>query len=67
MQINKNNIRLWVRKFYKCHWTFNENTISLKCGSEEFHIDASKLDEEDLNILKNIVNYEQFNKEPFNL
>jgi len=60
MGITKKNIRIWLRKFYKCHWTFNENTISINCDGEEFHIDASMLDKEDLKILKNIINNEEF-------
>ena len=59
MEITHSNIRRWIRKFYKCHWTFNENTISINCDGEEFHLDASLLDKEDLKILKNIINYEK--------
>ena len=67
MKINKSDVRRWVRKFYKCHWTFSENTISIKCDDEEFYIDTSRLDEIDLEILKNIINDEQFKEEITNI
>ena len=67
MEITKDNIRVWLRKFYKCHWTFSEDTISINCDGEEFYIDATKLDKKDLKILKNIINYEEFKKVSLNL
>ena len=60
MKINKDSIRIWLRKFYKCHWTFNKDTISINCDGEEFYISISNLDKEDLKELKNIINYEKF-------
>jgi len=50
MGLTKDNIRIWLRKFYKCHWTFNDDIISMKCDEEEFYIDATKLDKKDLKI-----------------
>ena len=67
MELTKDNIRVWVRKFYKCHWTFSDNIISINCDGEEFYVDPTKLDKKDLEILKNIINYEEFKKEAINL
>ena len=47
MEISKDNIRVWLRKFYKCHWTFSKDTISINCDGEEFYINVSNLDQID--------------------
>ncbi len=56
--INKEKLRLWLRKMYKCTWSYGKDVITITCDGEEFHINPDKLDMEERFILLNIIKNE---------
>jgi len=54
-EVSPDEVRKWLRKMYKCAWTYDHNTITIICDGEEFNIRPDKLDEEERKMLDNIL------------
>ena len=51
----KNEIRKWIRRMYKCRWTFTDNLVTVICDDEEFNIDPTMLNDEETDMLIKII------------
>tara|TARA_R110002051_G_scaffold276004_1_gene336964 strand:- start:748 stop:948 length:201 start_codon:yes stop_codon:yes gene_type:complete len=54
-QVDKMEIRLWLRKMYTCRWSYGDNVITIVCDDQEFNIVPDKLDTEEKQMLKKIL------------
>ena len=54
-EINKSEIRKWLRKMYDCRWIYDNDIIIIVCDGEEFNIVPSTLDEEETKMLNKII------------
>ena len=50
---------MWLRKMYKCYWTFHDNVlIIVDDDGEAFHIDPTDLDTKGMDMLAEVLTYQ---------
>ena len=54
-EVNQNQIRLWLRRMYRCKWTYTDDLITVTCDGEEFNINPEDLDQKELLMLRKII------------
>ena len=56
--ISVEEIRIWLRKMYSCHWSYADNMVTISCDGEEFHIRPDRLNKEEERMLKKILKHQ---------
>ena len=54
-EVSQEEVRMWLRKMYKCAWTYDHNVITIMCDEEEFNIRPDKLEGKEKMMLERIL------------